>query len=385
MDLLLIDIPASEIYNINIQYIVQFLTVMFLVSFSLLSLFYYVYIEKLRSISYMVGLCIALIFQQVAISLYAIKDQPRLLDRLLFQNHLSLLVGGVFLFLAIITIFKYNNIFVNTLSFSLFLSALIFARFTEVGWLFVYMYITLVFILLLYLILKREKSTRATNHWFEVFMVIYFLGVTLDFFVFNGHKLSVQWIGINLVLLYFVVFFLKRYMIIVEEKEELYEKLVVDEFTGLHTKAYFLEALENLYHGYLILFDINKFKSVNDEFGHLKGDEVLLSLCKSLKRHEKNSHLISRIGGDEFLIYLPEITIDYAKEFANLIIDEFKYTVNTMGLESIEGLGLSVGVTHVDARSRLVLFEDADKAMYVAKSRGNNLIVCSSEEVGLNE
>src|SRR5262249_44001425 len=106
--------------------------------------------------------------------------------------------------------------------------------------------------------------------------------------------------------------------------EELYRLSIVDGLTGVHNKRFFEEVLEREVartqrHGgavTLILFDIDHFKKVNDTYGHLAGDTILVSLCKRLKPRTRREDVLARIGGEEFACLLAETSVAGGRAFA---------------------------------------------------------------------
>lgn len=122
----------------------------------------------------------------------------------------------------------------------------------------------------------------------------------------------------------------------------------------------------------LILFDLDHFKSVNDRFGHLKGDSVLFEIGKTVRSSARDSDYFFRWGGDEFLLVLPATDLEGAHKAA----EKLRHLIENMKQEGLEDLSISAGVAQreqADPDLRSVL-ERTDKALYRAKEKGRNTI-----------
>jgi len=128
----------------------------------------------------------------------------------------------------------------------------------------------------------------------------------------------------------------------------------------------------------MLVIDVDHFKAVNDTFGHEGGDAVLIALTQSLSADLRVSDLFARIGGEEFVILLPETDVDTAEALANrLRLDVSGLTIPTH--RGIATITISVGAAGSDTGSTTIksLFERADAALYTAKNRGRNLVVAA--------
>lgn len=130
----------------------------------------------------------------------------------------------------------------------------------------------------------------------------------------------------------------------------------------------------------IILADIDYFKSYNDTLGHLEGDNILRQVADSIKScFRRETDILSRVGGDEFLIFLPDVNDDYilemAQSFSSSIINLKVKT--TSKNNSCDFLSVSMGIaTSVPQPGALLidLYKTADKALYHAKKAGRNCI-----------
>ena len=125
----------------------------------------------------------------------------------------------------------------------------------------------------------------------------------------------------------------------------------------------------------IIMLDLDHFKSVNDAFGHLRGDQVLISFAQRLRNAIRKSDLIYRYGGDEFLLLLPNTSKVQGSALAERLLEAIRE-------EPFEGdppitLTLSLGVASFpdDGHTPETLFEKADQRHYSAKRHGRDRAV----------
>ncbi|APX61628.1 GGDEF domain-containing protein [Acinetobacter schindleri] len=123
----------------------------------------------------------------------------------------------------------------------------------------------------------------------------------------------------------------------------------------------------------LMIIDIDHFKQVNDQYGHIIGDEVIQFVAQCLKDNVRTSDLLVRYGGDEFLVLIENIDFDNARKIADKIRSEVEgaYILSENG-DQIQ-VSVSVGVA-IGAQSWISLFTKADKALFVAKGQGRNAV-----------
>lgn len=123
----------------------------------------------------------------------------------------------------------------------------------------------------------------------------------------------------------------------------------------------------------VILMDIDKFKLVNDTYGHQMGDDVLVYFANFFKKHTMPYHLCGRYGGEEFIILMPNATLDEAVLLADAIRKDVSQVMSPTG----NAITISAGVAHSDTSSCYKhIIERADMALYNAKEHGRNQ-VCS--------
>jgi two-component system, cell cycle response regulator len=166
--------------------------------------------------------------------------------------------------------------------------------------------------------------------------------------------------------------------------EEIYRLTTVDGLTQIFNRRYFVETLEREIGRALryrrdlslIMFDIDKFKSVNDSFGHLAGDHVLKHIATAVKNKIRKEDVLARYGGEEFAILLPEIDHHNACAFAEKIRALIERTPSKFEQHKIEAT-VSVGVAALrgDIDDATQFIKLADDNLYRAKETGRNRVV----------
>jgi len=164
-------------------------------------------------------------------------------------------------------------------------------------------------------------------------------------------------------------------------KEDAKKMSMIDAVTGLLNHYGFNRTLERevrraqRYESQLsiIVFDIDRFKLINDTYGHLRGDEVLKAVAQILRKNLREADIAARQGGDEFAIILPQIS--KTETFA--VAEKLRYRVEEFDF-IFEGkripITLSIGVASLAGgiKEAPLLFDKADQAMYRAKKSGRN-------------
>jgi len=169
------------------------------------------------------------------------------------------------------------------------------------------------------------------------------------------------------------------------DHEEVELRARLDSLTGVYNHGSFLKLLQKqadqataeMQSLSLIMLDIDHFKQYNDSYGHLVGDEVLTTLCSTIKQHIKNIDIVGRWGGEEFVISLPNTGAEQAQQIAFRVRDTMlTLTVRVEGGHTVPVPTVSQGlaVYPQEASTIMELIDLADRRLYVAKERGRNEI-----------
>lgn len=166
------------------------------------------------------------------------------------------------------------------------------------------------------------------------------------------------------------------------EANQALEKIAItDKLTGLHNRVKIDDAMDTelvrakRYNDKfsIILFDIDHFKSINDTFGHMIGDQVLIQMAEIIQKHTRESDIKGRWGGEEFLIILPCTVLQEAMNAAEVL----RHAIEKKKFSEAGQVTASFGVSEYHAGDlAAILINRADEALYNAKSNGRNQ-VCS--------
>lgn len=223
---------------------------------------------------------------------------------------------------------------------------------------------------------------------FNLYALLFYMGM-VDFNYISSHGIGIG-IAIEALILSYLVSY--KFKIMEQEKEESRIKQMdlrllatTDPMTKLYNRRYFAEVSENIItlskrkkeQLSVIMIDIDEFKNVNDSYGHQVGDDVIITLADKLKESQRESDIICRYGGDEFVVLLCdsslEETVDVAQKIRKLVessiislpsSEDFKFTI-------------SMGVAQVDLDNETnveAALKRADDALYEAKEQGRNRV-----------
>lgn len=219
---------------------------------------------------------------------------------------------------------------------------------------------------------KSAKDYNYINSQFEKFL--YFMGV---FFLLS---MGVLYMGYRELMLH-----QKKKDIMEREYQYLREDAkrlaFIDTLTGVATRLKLTQSLQDLLENSkrfmqpfsLILFDIDFFKKINDGYGHDYGDVVLREIGKHVKGYLRDSDIVARWGGEEFVIVLPMTSLASAKKVA----EDIRVSIANLPFDKIPRVTCSFGVVQYqldDTEESLI--KRADNLLYEAKESGRNCVKC---------
>lgn len=204
-------------------------------------------------------------------------------------------------------------------------------------------------------IIQRLKGTDGIYHYFEEYATPIYE---------NGKIIAIQGIMRN-----------------IDEKikleQELYYQSTHDALTDIYNRGYFERMLhyyneiENVSIG-MILCDVDKLKFVNDTYGHKRGDQLIQAVAKLLTDFFPDTTIISRVGGDEFVVILPKTS----REQVDFLCEQLRKKINHSPVENDEiHLQMSVGKAFRDQSFNEMenVYIEADKSMYIEKNQKRKL------------
>ena len=154
-------------------------------------------------------------------------------------------------------------------------------------------------------------------------------------------------------------------------------------YFNIHAKAIITSALKNKSAVSLMILDLDHFKSVNDNYGHLVGDEVLKETAKRVLSNSSDTDLICRFGGEEFVIMLEKSDLAAAQ----IVAEKIRLAIQDAHFVVSHKVGkinktVSIGVVEINIGKETVeeAIARADKCLYIAKDQGRNVVIVSSKD-----
>lgn len=165
----------------------------------------------------------------------------------------------------------------------------------------------------------------------------------------------------------------KMYEVYRKSLESLSFRASHDELSGLYNRAGYdlLLSSIDIESTYMLLFDVDNFKTINDNYGHGAGDEAIRNVARVLKENFRSDDYVCRIGGDEFVVLM----VHAPKSAKNLLSTKIKHINDELGnsRDNLPSYSVSVGIAHgSDSTDAINLFAKCDTALYESKARGKH-------------
>lgn len=166
------------------------------------------------------------------------------------------------------------------------------------------------------------------------------------------------------------------------------------QLTQLHNRRYLMEQGKKVFdacvrtnnHCSCIIVDIDYFKNINDTYGHIVGDQVLIHLARLLTESVRSTDIVTRYGGEEFVIISPKASVEDSVKIAERIqrkIKENPFSTNGLTIDITVSIGIADYLTSDGVHTLTELIDLADKALYKAKENGRNQIKVAKGKVAV--
>lgn len=246
-------------------------------------------------------------------------------------------------------------------------------------------------------VLSSEVDTGGTMLWirymkaWNTWLVVEKTAKSIQSRINQSWKTSALLGGILGILLFLVIFIALAYIRrqVDEKTHKLEHQAGVDPLTGLYNRlslSKFIEheiikLREKQSVSAILLMDIDKFKRINDNYGHPVGDKVIQDVAKTIQENIRQEDIASRFGGEEFMVLLPSATLETAWQRA----EQIRIAVSKLPFDFLpkrSSITISIGISLLDTANENPIdkaYMDADKALYSAKSSGRNRVVSFSD------
>lgn len=246
---------------------------------------------------------------------------------------------------------------------------------------------------------KNIKSDFSFNNFFKELKYIKKIDDFDKSYLYVSKKINYtdfNIINFLLVLLFVVISQVLYILILYKDRHSKYElgyKASHDDLTDLTSRNYFknefnkkIKTIDSKSNNItaILFMDLDRFKEINDSFGHKFGDEVLIEVSKRFKTVMRNNDLICRQGGDEFLILIDNITsIENLVKVVNKIMMSIKDPIDYKNQKIHVTISIGISLYPNDGKTIDDLLKNADSAMYKAKEEGRNCFKFYTEDMSL--
>lgn len=247
-------------------------------------------------------------------------------------------------------------------------------------------------VLIIVLLYKKNIKPIIFSHFLVIITLIYLEGklpnLILKYPSKQAHTLdlNISLILVSSFLLILLLLVMQEYNRKINELSNTQDKLRVlsntDELSGVYNRRFVMNKLSEHVNGIsnlsVIMFDIDNFKRINDQYGHTYGDEVIRVVSRTLKDNIRIDDTIGRIGGEEFLILLNDADNDSAKlraESLRLSIADIKWSIPDLSITVSGGVYSKEHSDTID-----VVLDKVDMHLYEAKRKGRNIIISAINE-----
>ena len=239
----------------------------------------------------------------------------------------------------------------------------------------------MLYLVLLVMFISTSIAVHKSEYLFPILMLVETLILLRTelwfpdwYYQYNNPAYRINDLSINFIVVALSIIFISAYMIqhIKKHNDQLYKISITDSLTGLYNRRYFFDFAEAEYNRSLrqriifsvVFIDLNHFKSINDHFGHLRGDKVLKDIATLIMNNIRSYDIAARYGGDEFIIILPNTQIEEGKQQIKRLESHFHNYA-----QEYEALDFSVGIGYADSSEKTLeeIITIADQNLYKHK------------------
>lgn len=229
-----------------------------------------------------------------------------------------------------------------------------------------------------------NEETEELPHFYTGYDGI-FLNISVIFLIFlvvHENNLKIDPLIVGLILT--VILIVARKIVIIKKNHNLVQKLshqaYRDQLTGLNNRLCFQQDLKKIMERAkknnnkmaILLLDLDRFKNVNDTLGHHIGDYLLKVYARRLEKIKGVSDRLYRVGGDEFVIMIPDASEQYCIKIASKVLEDISETIFVQDYEISITPSIGISLYPDNGESSEVLLKNADASMYQAKNIGGS-------------
>lgn len=239
-----------------------------------------------------------------------------------------------------------------------------------------YVYVAIVIVMTIIMCWRNMRNSEGVERKQSATIIIALVCVAI-FLVLRGVQIDKEYDYITFALASFLVFFTfalckNDYFGNIQTEQE------QDPLTGLSNRSFFEERVQSKlakgFKGTMFMMDMDNFKYINDHYGHGTGDKVLIAVADSMRKVICSGNYVTRLGGDEFCAFIcDKVKPEEMNAMTEEIVNVFQQILKTRNL-NLEST-LSIGVAIYNGKEEITfdeLYENADKALYLAKNSGKS-------------
>jgi len=238
--------------------------------------------------------------------------------------------------------------------------------------------VAVLFLSYILLVLIRAIKNKSHGSVFSFIGLAFVLVATLLDMVLPPGS-NVIPIGIFIFMLFQSLVIAEKYSFISSENEFLHHTATRDGMTSLFKKEHFVKLISKFLecsyvgvHHSVLFIDIDDFKVINDTYGHDVGDEFIVTISERIIRSLRNTDVACRYGGDEFLVWIDNMTPEDVRIIAERLLENISEPIMLQDTEIIVSVSMGISMYPEDGTDAESLITKSDERMYQAKSKGKN-------------